>query len=293
MSQYHTPIMVKEVMQGLQVAPEKRFIDATVGGGGHGWEIMKHGGVLLGIDADSEAVEAAKGEFRIKNLELRIKENWKIVQGNFRGIERIAKENGFERIDGILFDLGVSSHQLDTEGRGFSYRFGDAPIDLRLNQNEGITAAQYVKNVSEQELYEVLATYGEEERARTIATHLVRARSLTPIETTGDLYQVIEGIVGKREANSVASRVFQALRIAVNDEFGALKEGLNGAKELLQSGGRLVVISFHSLEDRIVKQFMHTDGWKVITKKPIMADKQEIAENKRARSAKLRIAEKL
>lgn len=273
MSQYHTPIMVQEVTDGLQAAPGKRFIDATIGGGGHTKEIVKRGGIVLGIDTDKDAVEENKGM------------EWKVVQGNFRNIEKIAKENGFEAVDGILFDLGVSSHQLDTAKRGFSYRFEEAPLDLRLNQNEGITAAEYLQEVTEQELYEILATFGEEEHSRAIATAIVRARRVNPIKTTGDLLH----IVGKK----AASQIFQALRIAVNDELNALKEGLTGAKELVKPGGRLVVISFHSLEDRIVKLYFKTDAWKLITKKPVIASEEEIKSNKRSRSAKLRIAEKL
>lgn len=261
---YHTPIMVNEVLDGLQVTPTKRFIDATYGGGGHTKAIRERGGIVLGIDTDPDSGA---------------------VLGNFRDIEKIAREHGFTSVDGILFDLGVSSHQLDTPERGFSFRFPDAPLDLRLNQHEGITAAEYIKNVSENELYEILATYSEEESSRRIAALVVRARRIKPIATTGDLLQ----IVGKHEA----AQIFQALRIAINDELGALKDGLNGAKTLLAPGGRLAVISFHSLEDRIVKMFMKTDGWKVITKKPIVPSEQELMENRRSRSAKLRIAEKL
>ncbi len=270
---YHTPIMVKEVIEGLQVAPGKRFIDATVGGGGHAREIVKRGAVVLGIDTDKDAVEENKGM------------DWKVIQGNFRHIADIAKANGFDTVDGILFDLGVSSHQLDTAGRGFSYRFKDASLDLRLNQDEGATAAELLQKVTEQELYEILATFGEEEHSRAIATAIVRARHVSPIATTGDLLKIIN----KR----AASQVFQALRIVVNDELGALKEGLSGAKELLTPGGRLAVISFHSLEDRIVKLFLKTDAWKLITKKPIVTSDIERRANSRSRSAKLRIAEKI
>jgi 16S rRNA (cytosine1402-N4)-methyltransferase len=273
MSQYHTPIMVEEVTRGLQVASGKRFIDATVGGGGHAREMVTRGAVVLGIDTDNDAVEENKGA------------EWKVVQGNFRNIAKIAKENGFEGVDGILFDLGVSSHQLDTAGRGFSYRFGDAPLDLRLNQQEGRPAAEYLQTVSENELYEILATFGEEEHSRTIAAAIVRARHVSPISSTGDLLKIIN--------TRAASQVFQALRIVVNDELNALKEGLTGAKEVLAPGGRLAVISFHSLEDRIVKQFMKTDAWKLITKKPTVAGDRERRENSRSRSAKLRIAEKI
>ena len=289
MSQYHTPVMVSEVLEGLQVGPGKHFIDATLGGGGHGIEIEKRGGVLLGMDTDSEAVEEAKKGFRDDGLGERVK----VVQGNFKDIQDIAKKNGFDIVDGILFDLGVSSHQLDTEARGFSYRFGDAPLDLRLNQNEGIPASEYIAHTSEDELYEILATYSEEEHSRAVSAAVVRSRVEHRIATTGDLLKIIEDVVGQRGAKGVASRVFQALRIYVNDEFGALKMGLRGAKELLKPGGRLVVISFHSLEDRIVKQFLKTDGWRLITKKPVVAGEQEQMENRRSRSAKLRVAEKI
>lgn len=287
MSQYHTPIMVPEVLEGLQVASGKRFIDATMGGGGHTREIVKQGGIVLGIDTDREAIEEARKELKTQNSMTRI------VQGNFRSIKEIAKENGFEQVDGILFDLGVSSHQLDTPERGFSYRFGDAQLDLRLNQHEGISAEDYIKHATAYELEETIGTFGEEEHARTIATTLVRERRLTPIHTTGDLYKIIEDAVGPGAAKATASRVFQAIRIEINDEFGALKEALTGAKALIAPGGRLVVISFHSLEDRIVKQFIKSDGWKLITKKPMIASEQEVAANKRARSAKLRIAQRL
>jgi 16S rRNA (cytosine1402-N4)-methyltransferase len=260
----HIPVLLNEAVAGLKVAPGKRFIDATYGGGGHAREIERLGGRVLGIDTDPDT---------------------KAIHGNFRDIEEIAKKNGFVTVDGILFDLGVSSHQLDTPERGFSYRFADAPLDLRLNQHEGMTAAQYLKNVSEDQLYETLATYSEEEHSRAIAHAIILARRVSDIKTTGDLLN----IVGRKSA----PRIFQALRIVVNDEIGVLKKGLEGAKKLLIPGGRLVVISFHSLEDRMVKLFMREDGWKVITKKPITPDARELMENKRSRSAKLRIAERV
>lgn len=261
----HTPVLVKEVIEGLDVLPGKRFIDATYGGGGHAREIERVGGEVLGIDIDPDT---------------------HAVHGNFRDIVAIAKREGFEDIDGILFDLGVSSHQLDTPERGFSYRFTNAPLDLRMDQDgSGETAAQLVNRVSEGELYDILSRFGEEELAGTIARAVVSARAVKLIETTGDLVRII----GMKPA--VLSRVFQALRIVVNDELGALKEGLAGAKKLLKPGGRLVVISFHSLEDRIVKRFMN--DWKVLTKRPIRAQGNERETNSRSRSAKLRIAQKL
>ncbi len=281
MSDYHTPVLVAQVLEGLQVVPGKRYVDATLGGGGHTKEIVKQGGIVLGIDTDSEAVEENKGM------------TWKTVWGNFRDIAKIARENGFEQVDGILFDLGVSSHQLDAKARGFSYRLGDAPLDLRLNQGGGINGAEYIKTATEEDLYETIGTYGEEERARPIARAIISARQLKSIETTGELLSVIEKLVGESQGKTVASRVFQAIRIVVNDEFGALKSGLKGAQELLKPNGRLVVISFHSLEDRIAKQFLRTNAWKLITKKPVVANDTEIYLNRRARSAKLRVAEKI
>lgn len=260
----HIPVLLNEAIEGLHVAPGKRFIDATYGGGGHADEIERRGGKVLGIDADPE-IDG--------------------VHGNFRDIVAIAKKEGFEDIDGVLFDLGVSSHQLDTPERGFSYRFTNAPLDLRFDQTKGETAAQLVNRVSEGELYDILSRFGEEELAGPIARAVVSTRAVKPIEITGDLV----GIIGKKPA--VLSRIFQALRIAVNDELGALKEGLEGAKKLLKPGGRLVVISFHSLEDRIVKRFMN--DWKVLTKRPTRAGEAEREANSRSRSAKLRIAQKL
>ena len=290
---YHEPVLTSEVLDALRVTPGKKYIDGTVGGGGHSVEILKRGGILLGIDTDGEAVEHTKEEFRIRNKELRIKDNWKIIQGNFRDIEAIAKENGFSEVAGILFDLGVSSHQLDTPERGFSYRFASAPLDLRLNQGSGETAAQLVHRASEEQLYEIFATFGEEERAGAIARALVRARSVNPVRLTADLVRIIESAgIAKSEVSGVSSRIFQALRIAVNDELSALEEAIAGARRLLVSGGRLAIISFHSLEDRIVKRKMKETGWSVISRKPITASPNETEKNRRSRSAKLRIAEK-
>lgn len=290
---YHEPVLIAEVIDGLNISRGKKYIDATIGGGGHGIEIVKRGGILLGIDVDPEALELTKQKLEVGSEKLENTESWKVVQGNFRDIEKIAKENGFARVDGILFDLGISTHQLDTPMRGFSYRYLDAPLDLRLYQDEGETAASLINRLSEEELYEIFAHFGEEERAFAIAQAICRARSLTKFQTVGQLVEVISSVVGdKRQQNAVLSRVFQAIRIAVNDELGSLAAGLSGAQALIVSGGRLVVISFHSLEDRMVKQFLQ-EGWNVITRRPIVARGDEVRRNPRARSAKLRIAEKL
>jgi len=287
MSTYHTPVLVDEVLRGLNVEKGKRYIDATVGGGGDAVEILKHGGLLLGIDADFEALETAR-------VVVKAYTGWQLVQGNFRDLEVLARRKGFDQVDGVVFDLGVSSHQLDTPSRGFSYRFESAPLDLRFNQRTGITAQELIHGLSEGELYEIFQRFGEEELARPIARAIVRTRKLKPIQTTGELTAIIASIIpSQKERFRTLSRVFQALRITVNDEIPALRDGLCGAERLLGHGARLVVISFHSLEDRIVKQYMKQNGWHIITKKPIVPGAQERTTNIRARSAKLRVAEKL
>lgn len=289
---YHIPVLLEETIAALRVTAGKRYIDATLGGGGHGIEIVRRGGVLLGIDVDREAVEFSKKNFKSQIPNLKEGKDWKIVQGNFRDIEKIAKREGFEQVDGILFDLGVSSHQLDTPERGFSYRFDGAPIDLRLDQWVGSGARELLDKLREDDLYEIIATYGEEERARAISASVVRARQINPIRLMGDLKSVLKlAGVGEGELAAVLSRVTQALRIAVNDELTALKEAFIGSAHLLTAMGRIAVISFHSLEDRIVKKEFRKPDWNVITKKPIVPRDEEIARNRRARSAKLRVAE--
>lgn len=293
MNPFHTPVLVREVMEGLRVTPGKRYIDATIGGGGHGWEIVKRGGELLGIDVDREALEFTKQRFEVGSEKLERKGKWILVQGNFRNIETIAKENGFEKVDGVLFDLGVSSHQLDTVHRGFSWRSGEAPLDLRMNQEQGVRAAEIIGTASEEELYEIFAKFGEEELAGPIAHAVVGARRVKPIETTGALAAIIETVVPTGLFNNSLSRVFQAIRIAVNDELVALREGLAGAVHVLAPGGRLAVISFHSLEDRIVKGFLKQSNMNIMPNCPIRPTRKEIENNRRARSAKLRIAANL
>ncbi len=280
MKTFHDPVMVQEVIDGLKVQRGKRYIDATVGGGGHARAIIKRGGMLLGIDQDREAVDIVK--------------DGKIVWGNFRDIERIAKENSFDNADGILFDLGVSSHQLDTPQRGFSFRYRQAPWDLRMDQSKGIPAWEYIKKLSEEELYEILATFGEEKLARAIARAFVRARRVRLSTTVGDIAAVVDEVVpNPREATATLARVFQALRIAVNDELGALRDGLRGAAAILGSGGRFAVLSYHSLEDRVVKREIERLGLRAMNKRPMRPSAREQQENPRSRSAKLRIAEKL
>lgn len=287
MSDTHITVLRREAVDALAVVPGKKYIDATLGGGGHGVEIVKRGGILLGIDTDTQAIALAR-----KKLEKEGGKDWNIAHGNFRDIESIAKEHGFTEVSGVLFDLGVSSFQLDTPERGFSYRFTDAPLDLRMNQAGGDTAAQLVNRASEEELYEIFANLGEEQFSRPIARAICRARTVNPIVKTEDLVAVITGAVPDTK-NGVLSRIFQALRIEVNDELGSLKAGLVGAKNILATKGKLVVISFHSLEDRVVKQYMKSSEWLVTTKHPIIPTDEEQRENRRSRSAKMRIATKL
>ncbi|MEK7577064.1 MAG: 16S rRNA (cytosine(1402)-N(4))-methyltransferase RsmH [Patescibacteria group bacterium] len=287
MSDYHTPVLKTEVIEALEIETGKKYIDATLGGAGHTEEILKREGIVLGIDTDTDAIDEAKQR-------LQEYEGYTLVQGNFRDIGKIAADNQFLHIDGILFDLGVSSHQLDTPNRGFSYRFTDAPLDLRMSKDDGDTAAQLVNRMTEEQLYECIAKFSEEQLALPIARALCRSRQIKKIETVTDIAEVIEKMAGSREhATPILSRVFQALRIAVNDELGSLKTALGQVQDILKPDGILAIITFHSLEDRIVKQYMRGDGWRVITKHPIVAGEKEVYENKRSRSAKLRIAKKI
>ncbi|MBI4064958.1 16S rRNA (cytosine(1402)-N(4))-methyltransferase RsmH [Candidatus Gottesmanbacteria bacterium] len=290
---YHTPVLTKETIDALRIKKGKKYIDATIGAGGHGIEIVKRGGILLGIDVDPDAIIAAKETFHMLPRVFREGKNWIITQGNFGDIEKIAHMRGFATVWGILFDLGVSSFQLDTPNRGFSYRF-DAPIDLRFNQKEGQPAYKIVQTYSEDELYEIFTKFGEEERARPIAHALISARLLKKIISTRDIVEIVARVVkDQRRQYGALSRIFQALRIEVNSERDNLTKGLFGAKSLLPREGRLAVISFHSGEDRIVKQFMNQSAFQIITKKPIVASQNETRHNMRARSAKLRVTEKL
>lgn len=294
MSNFHTPVLLEEVLEGLGVKEGGMYIDATIGGGGHTVEILKFGGRVLGIDADIEAIKFSTENVKCQMTNVKWKEYCTIVQGNFRDIEQIAKANGFENVDGILFDLGVSSHQIDTPARGFSYRFSDAPLDMRLGDTINLTAAEIINTYSEEELYEIFARYGEEQLARPIAHAVVSTRHMKPMVITGHLVDVISHLVrDKNHLCATCSRVFQAIRIVVNDELTALKEGLEGAGGLLKPGGRLAVISFHSLEDRVVKQALQAASWRAITKHPVVATDLEIGRNSRSRSAKLRIGQRI
>jgi 16S rRNA (cytosine1402-N4)-methyltransferase len=296
----HIPVLPAEVIAGLAPRSGGRYIDGTLGGGGHAEAILEAsapGGRLLGIDADPAALAA--GAVRLAPFG----ERAVLTHGNFRDLTRLARANGFEPADGILLDLGVSSHQLDTPERGFSF-MADAPLDMRMDPTSGETAADLVDELPEGELADLIYRYGEERGSRRIARAIVAARRSGRIATTGALAEIVARALGGRHGKiHPATRTFQALRIAVNHELESLEAALPQATELLAPGGRLAVIAFHSLEDRIVKQFFRAESGyggatgpsrlRIITKKPIEAGSDEARANPRARSAKLRIAEKL
>lgn len=283
---YHIPVLLEEVTRFLDVRPGCRYVDATLGGGGHTRRMLELGGQVLGIDTDTDALGYVKthlgAEYSAPQLQT--------AYGNFRDIARIVRDHQWSPVHGVLFDLGVSSWQFDTPGRGFSYRFESSPLDLRLDQTRGTPAADLINRLSEEELYEVIAKFGEEERARSISRALVSARKVKPIATSGDLQQaLVQAHVPS--VPEVLSRVYQALRIAVNDELESLETALDQVRGILAEHGRIVIISYHSLEDRRVKRYLGSGGWKELTKKPVMATDAEREQNSRSRSAKLRAAE--
>ncbi len=301
-SDFHKSVLLQETIDALQVTSGKKYIDGTLGGGGHTFEILQRGGVVLGIDQDEEALEYVKEELRSiprgssKKQESRVGEDLLLAHGNFRDIDRIAKENGFGEVAGILLDLGVSSHQLDTAERGFSFQ-KPGPLDMRMDTNLGVKAKDLINGLSKGELYELFTKLGEERFSHPIVDSIIRSRRIKPIETTEELSEIVRRAVPNRwEKIHPATRVFQALRIAVNDELQNLKDALPKSISLLEGGGRLAILSFHSLEDRIVKNtfkiFEEQGLGKVVTKKPVIATAEEIAQNARSRSAKLRVFEK-
>ncbi len=294
---YHKSVLLNEGINALNVTKGRKYIDATLGGGGHTLEIIKRGGIVLGLDADQEAIEFVKKnyELRIKNYELRL------AKGNFRNIDVLAKENGFGKVSGILFDLGISSHQIDTAQRGFSYIL-PGPLDMRMDKNLTVTASDLVNALGKSELVDLFRNLGEETNANRVADLVIKRRKIAPFKTTDDLTLTLATAYGFRTVNDFAratsgKRVFQALRIAVNDELGSLKEALPKALELLENDGRIAIITFHSLEDRIVKrafiEFEEKNLGKIITKKPILPTEKEIEENGRSKSAKLRIFKRI
>jgi len=300
-SGFHKSVLLSEVLDFLQVKNGQKYIDATLGGGGHSSEIIKRGGLVLGMDVDQDAIKYASKNFKLQIANGKLK----LAKGNFRDIAKIAHLHLFDRVSGLIFDLGVSSHQLENAQRGFSFQ-KEGPLDMRMDPGSSsgqVKASDIVNLASKNELYEIFTKLGQERSAKAVSRALVRARRIKAILTTEDLARVVEGSFGFKKKPPlkvrarILKRVFQALRIAVNSELENLDLGLRGALSILESGGRILVISFHSLEDRIVKEafqnFGSADLGKVITKKPITPSLAELKENRRARSAKLRVFEKL
>ena len=295
---YHIPVMLNECIEGLQIKPNGIYVDVTFGGGGHSKEILKHlsdKGKLFAFDVDEDAKQNIPNDKRFT-----------LIQANYRHLKRFLKLHGVTTVQGILADFGISSHQIDEPSRGFATRF-DAPLDMRMNTKEGISAKEVVNNYSAEQLQNVLGFYGEVINAKTLANKIIEQRAIQPIETTKELVEVCK-TVSKGIEVKYLSQVFQAIRIEVNDELNAIKDFLQQSEEVLDKEGRLVIMSHHSLEDRLTKNFMKNgvfDGepekdvfgrfehhLKVVTKKPIEASAEELKINSRARSAKLRIAEK-
>jgi 16S rRNA (cytosine1402-N4)-methyltransferase len=295
MKKFHEPVLLEETIDLLKVRKGKKYLDATLGGGGHAEAILKKGGQVLGCDCDPEALV-----FSRKRLVPACPPSacsWKLVRGNFAHLKLIAQTAGFDQVAGILFDLGVSAHQLLTPGRGFSFT-DDTCLDMRMDPSLGVTAADLLAALSQKELAQLLVKFGEEPQARKVAAEIVKKRRQKPIKTGRELASLVGQTLGRpRGKTHPATRVFQALRIAVNDELTSLRETLPQTSDLLEKGGRLVVISFHSLEDRIVKNFFKEADFqgilKILTKKPLVPDRNEIKENPASRSAKLRAAERI
>jgi 16S rRNA (cytosine1402-N4)-methyltransferase len=305
----HQPVLMDEVLELLLIKRGGIYIDGTVGGGGHAQAILERigpDGFLLGIERDEEALR--RTETRLANW----KKQCVLAHGNYRCMADIAKSRGIDRVDGVLLDLGVSSDQLDSPERGFSFN-GEGPLDMRMDNSKGKTAADLVNSMSEAELTSTLREFGEEPHAGRIARAIVRERTVAPITTTVQLADLVARAAGGRRGRlHPATRTFQALRIKVNDEMGAIKEGLAASAGILKDGGRMAVISFHSLEDRNVKDFFkrHAGRWeslqaggqrfvveeptvRVLTRKPVTPSEKEVESNPRSRSAKLRAAERI
>lgn len=308
---HHISVLPDEVLQALSPKSGGVYVDGTLGGAGHAGLILTASapdGQLIGFDRDEEAIAVARERLSVFGGRVRI------IHRNFAGIAQALAEIGVDGIDGFVLDLGVSSHQLDRDERGFSFMH-DAPLDMRMDRSSGQSAADLVNTLSETELYRIISEYGEERWAKRVASFIVKARDERPIETTLELVDVIKGAIPKakwEERLHPATRTFQALRIAVNEELKSLEEGLDGLLSLLKQGGRGAVISFHSLEDRIVKEGFRAAAtgctcpkelpicicgrvprFKLVTRKPITAGEAEVAANPRSRSAKLRVVEKI
>jgi 16S rRNA (cytosine1402-N4)-methyltransferase len=293
MSNYHTPVLLNEAIEYLNVKSHEKYIDATLGGGGHSERIVKLGGKVLSIDQDESAINYILANC-VKN------KNWILYKGNFANIEEIAKETGFTEVAGVLFDLGVSSHQLEEGARGFSFD-SDEELDMRMDLDLAVKASVLVNNLTKKELEKIFSEYGEEKLAWKIASMIERTRRKEPIISCRQLAEICTSVYHMMNAHEnskihPATRVFQALRIVVNNELGSLEKGLTGAFNILKKGGRIVVISFHSLEDRIVKKtfraWYENEKGEILTEQIVQAGEREVSENPRSRSAKLRAFEK-
>jgi 16S rRNA (cytosine1402-N4)-methyltransferase len=300
-SSYHRPVMLQQCIEALNIRPDGIYVDATFGGGGHSLKILEQlkEGRLIAFDQDDDARKEAE---KIKSR------SFTFCQANFMYLKKYLKLNGVAKADGILADLGISSHQIDSPERGFSTRF-DGPLDMRMDKNIAQTAAGVLNEYAEQDLHRIFGMYGELKNARTAARLIAQERVNKPFVRTEDLKNVLQGIAPRGKENKYFAQVFQALRIEVNDEMKALENFLHQSGEVLETGGRLVMMSYHSLEDRLVKNFMNKGKmfgevekdfygneikpFEAVTRKPIEASAEEIGENSRARSAKLRIAEKI
>lgn len=307
----HISVLLEETIEGLDIKPNGIYVDGTLGGAGHSFEICKRlgeRGRLIGIDQDAEAIEAAKEKL------ISFGDRVTIVRSNYSQIRSVLRTLEIEKVDGILLDLGVSSHQLDTKERGFSYR-ENAPLDMRMDTRQTVTAKDIVNGYSEAQLFHIIRDYGEDKFAKNIAKHIVRAREEKLIETTDQLTEVIKAAIPmkiRKNTGHPSKKTFQAIRIELNQELEVLKNTLDDMIDLLNDGGRISIITFHSLEDRIVKSIFkrnenpctcpskfpvcicgNKSKGKVITRKPILPGEQEIIDNKRSKSAKLRIFEKI
>lgn len=299
MSEYHIPVLLNESVSALDIEDNGVYVDATFGGGGHSREILRRlgpKGKLIAFDQDEDALKNAPQDERLI-----------LIHGNFRFLHNYIRAAGFDKVDGILADLGVSSHQFDTEERGFSFRF-DAPLDMRMNVRAKKNAEDIINGYSEGDLEKIFRLFGEVEGSRKVAGLICKAREDSPIKTTADLGRALESVLPKFSQHKYLAKIYQALRIEVNGEMTCLEGFMNGAVKSLRSGGRIAVITYHSLEDRIVKNFFKSGNitgnverdlkgagqspYTLATKKPILPGQEEISINTRARSAKLRVAQR-
>lgn len=301
MTKYHIPVMLDECLKGLQIEPGGTYVDVTFGGGGHSKAILKQlspQGRLLAFDQDNDAINNTK-EFTNRSFTF--------IKANFRYLQKYLRLHGIRHVDGVLADLGVSSHQINEGSRGFSTRF-DAPLDMRMDQQTRLSAYEVIQNYSEQQLHKLLGMYGEIRNAKTLANALVGTRQHQELKTTFQLIEVLKKHAPRGREFKYYAQVFQALRIEVNEEMAALEEFLEQTAEVIKPQGRLVVMSYHSLEDRLVKHFIQKGKFfgsvekdffgneikpfKAVNRKPIEANQQELTINSRSRSAKLRVAER-